>query len=235
MRSFFSLFLAYFSFAFLFFFWLKFYAVHFFCVDNLKFSCTARVRSCRYHSYQVCVLISLGVAICLQFCISNNKTKEKNEKKPNKSRGLFKTNHGKIFFSLWLLNLRKQDFIWIGLDGSHPSMLDVAFTAFLLYWFYFWCWLFDLSFTALKCHAFTLAHIVWWGSYDYLIWSVVQRVFHFDPVYQVFKYCINIKCRHQHNSGWFFIYNIQLNFVSSSQLSSTRLDSTSLQFSNNNF
>lgn len=56
-------------------------------------------------------------------------------------------------------------------------------------------------------------------------------VFHFDPVYQVFKYCINIKCRHQHTSGWFFIYNIQLNFVSSSQLNSTRLDSIQLRCS----
>lgn len=144
-----------------------------------------------------------------------------------------------IFLSLTLKFAQTGLYLnWIGLDGSHASMLDVAFTAFLLYWFYFfWCWLFDLSFTALKCHAFTLAHIVWWVSYDYLIWSVVQCGVSFWsclPSLQIlYKYKMSTPTYQR--VIFHLQYPAQFRFFISAQLNSTRLDSTSLQFSNNNF
>lgn len=213
-------------------------------VDNLKFSCTARVRSCRYHSYQVCVFSSLLVLqFVYNFVFSTTKPKRKKMREKERSwtsQEVFSRRTMAKYFSLSLTLKFAQTGLylnWIGLDGSHASMLDVAFTAFLLYWFYFWCWLFDLSFTALKCHAFTLAHIVWWVSYDYLIWSVVQCGVSFWsclPSLQIlYKYKMSTPTYQR--VIFHLQYPAQFRFFISAQLNSTRLDSTSLQFSNNNF
>lgn len=137
--------------------------------------------------------------------------------KLNKSRGLFKTKHGKICFSLWLLNFRKQDFIWIGLDW----MAAIQYVGCCIYCIFIVLILFlvlvvrfELYSTQMPCiyaRTHRLMSFIW-------LFNLIGC-----SVYQVFKYCINIKCRHQHTSGWFFIYNIQLNFVSSSH-SSAQLD-----------
>lgn len=134
----------------IFFFGLKLYAFTSFSFDNLKFNRTARVRSCQYSSYNIkCVCSHLLV---LQFVYNFvSKTRRKKYRKSQKRQALSTQDDGKNSFSL-PKNFGKRTFVldWIAshcialhIDvHSVQCTLAVAFTVFVLYWFFllrFWC------------------------------------------------------------------------------------------------
>lgn len=136
---FFLYFLVIFPSRFSFFFWLKFYAVHFFCM-LIIWSSVAQQEFDHVDTIAIKCVCSHLSWCCNLFTILYFQQQNRREKKWEKKNEVEQVKRSfqdepwqNIFLSLWLLNLRKQDFIWIGLDWM--AVMPVCWMLHLLHFY----------------------------------------------------------------------------------------------------